>query len=190
MENHYKERIVDLLEKNMTEKGFKLWKGIDSRLPNIWDKPTSSTGKWHKKLNGDVPDIAEHVYHMLYAGVKLLRMFDYKPKTSDTDKLLFAIALHDSLKYGVFGSRKHTDYAHDKEAADMVASNESTFKKLLNEDQFRILEEAIRFHSGRWSTDVPKNKEFDWNDYQPETFFVHILDMLNTADLIQTDVRE
>jgi hypothetical protein len=189
MEN-YKERIVDLLEKNMTEKGFKLWKGIDIRLPNIWNKPTSSTGKYHQKSNGDIPDIAEHVYHMLYTVTKLLKMFDYSPKTADADKLLFAVVLHDSLKYGILGTRKHTDYAHDKEAADMIASNEVTFKKLFNAEQFQVLEEAIRFHSGRWSTDVPKNKEFDWKEYNPETFFVHMLDMLSTADLIQTDVRE
>jgi HD domain len=190
MKNHYKERIVDLLEKNMSEKGFKLWKGIDTMLPDVWDKPTSSTGKYHQKLNGDVPDLAEHVYGMLYTAVKLLKMFDYNPKTLDADKLLFAVALHDSLKYGNLGTRKHTDYSHDKEAADMIASNEATFRKLFDEEQFKVLQEAVRFHSGRWSTDVPKGKEFDWNEYQPETFFVHILDMLSTADIIQTDVRE
>ncbi len=190
MNNHYKERVVELLEKNMTEKGFKLWKGVDSILPDIWSKPTSSTGKYHKKIDGGVPDIAEHVYHMLYAGMKLFKMFDINSKTSDGDKMLFAIALHDSLKYGKMGTRKHTDYSHDKEAADMISSNEDTFKKLLDDEQFQVLTEAVRFHSGRWSTDVPKNKEFDWKEYNPETFFAHILDMLSTLDLIQTDVRD
>ena len=52
------------------------------------------------------------------------------------------------------------------------------------------MEEAIRFHSGQWSTDVPKNKPFSFKDYNPETLFIHILDMMSTADLIQTDVRE
>lgn len=190
MQNHYKERLTELLESNMTEKGFKLWKGIDSILPDIWSKDTSSTGKYHQKLNGEVPDIAEHVYHMVYAGVKLLKMFDAMPNTKDADKFLIALALHDSLKYGNLGTRKHTDTAHDKEAADMISSNKETFLKLLSEEQFQILEEAVRFHSGRWSTDVPNNKEFEWKDYNPETFFVHILDMLSTLDLIQTDVRE
>ncbi len=190
MQNHYKERIINLLEKNMTEKGFKLWKGIDSILPNIWDKDVSSTKKYHKKLNGDVPDIAEHVYHMLYAAVKLLKMFDVQPNTADGDKFLMALALHDSLKYGNLGTRKHTDTMHDKEAADMISSNKATFLKLLSEEQFQVLEEAVRFHSGRWSTDVPKNREFNWKEFNSETFFVHILDMLSTQDLIQTDVRE
>jgi hypothetical protein len=52
------------------------------------------------------------------------------------------------------------------------------------------MEEMIRFHSGQWSTDVSKDKKFDFNDYNPETMFIHILDMMSTADLIQTDVRE
>ena len=189
MNNNYKERIVDLLEKNMTEKGFKLWKGIDKMLPDIWSKLTASTMKYHKKQNGDVQDIAEHVYQMLYAAIKIMKLFDINPNTYDADKLLFALALHDSLKYGNLGTRKHTDNQHDKEAADMVYSNESTFKRLLSDEQFQVMEEAIRFHSGRWSTDI-RNKEFDWKNYNIETFFVHILDMLSTQDLIQTDVRE
>lgn len=188
---NYKDRLVELLENNMTEKGYKLWQGIDKIVPNIWDKSTSSTGKYHKKNNGDIPDIAEHVYQMLYATVKLFRMFDITPKTTDADTMLMAVALHDSLKYGNMGTRKHTDTQHDKQAADMIASNKETFMKLLTEEQVYTLEEAVRFHSGRWSTDVPKNENFDWSKskLRMETFFVHMLDMLSTADLIQTDVR-
>jgi hypothetical protein len=119
-------------------------------------------------------------------------MFDISPKTTDADKMLMAVALHDSLKYGNMGTRKHTDTQHDKQAADMIASNKETFMKLLSEEQVYTLEEAVRFHSGRWSTDVPKNENFDWSKskLRMETFFVHMLDMLSTADLIQTDVRE
>lgn len=188
----YTKKVIDLLEKNMSERGFRLWSGIDKILPNIWNKPTSSTGKYHKKLNGDVPDIAEHVYQMLYVTFKLFRMFDIVSKTPDADKMLMSVALHDALKYGNMGTRKHTDGQHDKNAADMIASNSETFKKLLNDEQLDTLQEAVRFHSGRWSTDIPKNENFDWSKskLRKETFFVHMLDMLSTADLIQTDVRE
>lgn len=189
---NYKEKVIEILEANMSERGFKLWKGIDRIVPDIWNLPTSSTGKYHKKKNGVVPDIAEHVYQMLYAAVKVLRMFDAKPKTTDVDKILMAVALHDSLKYGNMGNRKHTDKQHDKMAADMIASNKDTFRKLFSEEQFYILEESVRFHSGVWSTDIPKNEKFNWNKsgLKFETFFVHILDMFSTADLLQTDVRE
>lgn len=187
---NYKGKIIELLKKNMTEKAFALWEGIDKILPDTWEKATSSTGKYHKKLNGEIPNQSEHIYQLLYATVKLFRMFDIKKCTSDADKLLFAVVLHDSMKYGNMGTRKHTDYEHDKNAADMVASNMTTFLKIMDEEQFLIMEEAIRFHSGRWSTDVPKDKEFDFKDYGPETFFIHMLDMMSTADLIQTDVRD
>jgi len=115
-------------------------------------------------------------------------MFNIEKKTSDADKLLLAAALHDSLKYGKLGTRKHTDSKHDKTAADMVSENKDTFLKIMNEEQFYIVEEAIRFHSGRWSTDVPKNKKFDFKDYNPETMLIHALDMLSTHDCLKTDV--
>jgi hypothetical protein len=185
----YKERIIKLLEDNMTEKGFNLWQGINSRLPDSWDKPSSSTGKYHKKINGEVPTLAEHVYHMLYSAVKIFRLFNIFPKTQDADKMLFALVLHDSLKYGNLGTRKHTDRQHDKTAADMVSQNKETFQKILTEEQFFVMEEAIRFHSGQWSTDADI-KNFSFKKYNPETLFVHILDMMSTSDLIQTDVRE
>lgn len=186
---NYKQKMDEILEKNMSEKGFKLWKGINKILPDAWELPVSSTKKYHKKSDGRVGNIAEHTYEMLFSVVKLLRMFNYKPKTTDADTLLLAIAFHDSLKYGQFANRKHTDGKHDKEAADMISSNKETFRKLLSEEQFNILEEGVRFHSGRWSTDVPNQSTFDWNDYRPSTFFIHLLDMLSTADCLQTDIR-
>ncbi|MFW9871874.1 MAG: HD domain-containing protein [Candidatus Thorarchaeota archaeon] len=187
---NYKEKVIELLSENMTEKGFKLWEGINRILPDIWNKPTSSTGKFHRKMNGEVPDVAEHVYEMLYSAVKLFKMLNIEKKTSESDKLLFAVVLHDSLKYGKLGTRKHTDTTHDREAADMIASNKDIFLKLLTEEQFNTLEEAVRFHSGQWSTDAPKDKKFDFKDYNPESLVVHMLDMMSTADLIQTDVRK
>ncbi len=185
----YKDRIVELLKEYMTEKSFILWCGIDRILPNVWDKPTSSTGKHHKKRDGSIPSQAEHVYQMLYAAIKIIKLFGIQHKTKDCDKILFAIVLHDSLKYGTLGTRLHTDTRHDRAAADMVASNKETFLKLFDENQFNIMEECLRFHSGKWSTDA-KNMEFNFNKLNPETLLIHILDMLSTADLIQTDVRE
>lgn len=185
----YFEKITNLLEDNMTEKGYKLWQGINSILPNIWNKPVSSTMKYHKKLNGEVPDIAEHVYHMLYATVKIFRLFNIESKTVEADTMLLSIALHDSLKYGQFGSRKYCDNSHDKTAADMVSSNKDTFTKLISEEQFFQLEEAIRFHQGRWSTDLSlRNEEFSFKNYNPETLFIHILDMLSANDCLKTDM--
>lgn len=187
---NYKDRMINILKENMTERGFKLWKGIISIIPNLWNKPSASTGKYHRKHNGEVPSISEHTYHLVYSTVKLFRMFDIHPNTPDADKLLFAASLHDSLKYGILGTRLHTSRTHDKDAADMVSENKNNFEKIMSEEQFFIMEEAIRFHSGRWSTDVLRNENFNFKNYNPETLFIHMLDMMSTADLIQTDVRD
>ena len=185
----YLEKIRELLEENMTEKGYKLWNGINTIIPDIWSKPTSSTGKWHRRLNGEVgADIDEHVYQMLFSTTKLMRMFNIDKKTSRGDSLLFAVVLHDALKYGKLGNRKHTDTAHDKLGADMVAENKETFMKIMTEEDFFMLEEAVRFHSGQWSTDAKNNGDFTFNNYNPETMFVHMLDMLSAADCLKTDV--
>jgi hypothetical protein len=184
----YLEKIKELLEEHMTEKGYNLWKGINRILPDIWSKPVASTLKYHKKLNGEVPDIAEHVYQMLYAAREVMRLFNFESKTLDGDKILLAVALHDSVKYGEFGTRRYCDNAHDKAAADMISSNKDTFTKLLTKEQFYVLEEAIRFHSGRWSTDAKNNGDFTFKDYNPETMFVHMLDMLSSGDCLKTDM--
>jgi hypothetical protein len=189
---NYKEKVKDILEECLTERGFKLWKGVDKILPDVWNKPTSSTGKYHKKLDGTVPDQAEHIYQMLYAAKKIIRLFGYEPKSVNADVIFLAIAFHDSLKYGKFGTNKHTDYNHDKNAADMIKYNENTFLKIFDEEQAATLQEAVRFHSGRWSTDVGNVEKFDWDrsELKATTFFIHLLDMMSTADLIQTDIRD
>ena len=182
---NYKQRMDELLEKNMTEKGFKLWKGVNRILPDAWDRPTSSTRKYHKKLNGDVPDIAEHTYEMLYAGLKIIRMFDIKLRTSRCDGVLFSIALHDILKYGEHGELKHTTGKHDKLVGDLIKGNFKTFQRAMDDNDIVVMEESARFHSGRWSTDINNRNNFNWHNFFPETMFVHILDMLSTGDCLK-----
>jgi hypothetical protein len=184
------EKIKVLLEKNMTDKAYKLWEGVSKIIPSVWDKPTSSTKKYHKKFDGRTPNIDEHTYEMLYAATKLFPAFNIRPKTSDADVLMLAIAFHDSLKYGKWGDLRFCDMKHDREAAEMIKFNKETFVKILSEDQFEMLEEAVRFHTGRWSTDVRNQKDFDFKNFGVYTLLVHVLDMMSSQDLIQTDVRD
>jgi len=180
---NYENRIAELLKEYMTERGFKLWTGINGALPNIWNKPTSSTGKYHQKEGGRVPDVAEHTFEMLFAASKLLKMFDINKNTSEADSIMFAIALHDSLKYGETGDREHTDNKHDHLVGNMIESNKSVFMKILSENQYSSLHSAVKYHSGRWSTDA--TPEFNFNSMTKEVLFVHMLDMMSTADLIK-----
>ena len=181
----FQEKIDELLKKNMTEKGFKLWLGINTLTTDIWNRPSSSGGKYHRKADGRVHDIAEHTYEMLYGGLKIIRMFNIKINTSRCDGLLFSIALHDILKYGEHGELKHTTGKHDQLVGDLIKGNFRTFQKSMDDADIVIMEESARFHSGRWSTDVKNRNNFNWSNFYPETMFVHMLDMLSTADCLK-----
>jgi hypothetical protein len=182
---NYREKIDQLLEKKMTEGSYKLWLGLNGMLTDIWDKPSSSSGKYHAKKDGRVHSIAEHTYEMLNAGVKIIRLFDIQVKTSRCDGVLFSIALHDILKYGEHGERKHTTGKHDKLAGDLIKTNFKTFQRFMDDNDIVIMEESARFHSGRWSTDIKDVNRFNWNNFYPETLLVHILDMLSTSDCLK-----
>ncbi len=178
----FKKRIEEILKKNLTEKCFELWKVLDSKIPNIWEKKTSSTGKYHKKGN-IVPTCAEHVFDMIYVADKLISMWNIKPKTSEADKLFLSIVLHDSFKYGLKGTNPYTHIQHDKLAADAFIKNKNSFLSILNEQQFDGFIDSIRYHAGKWSTDA--NKDFNFKDVDPIVQFIHTLDMLSTKDLIK-----
>lgn len=183
----YQKAISELLERNLTKRSYKLWEELNSLFPNIWDLPTSSTGKYHKKKNGRVPSCAEHVYSMLHATSKIMRMFNINKRTSEGDVILLGVALHDALKYGKFGTQKHTNYSHDKMMGDVIVENEEILKELFTDDQIKCLELMIRFHSGRWSTDHTNTDEIDFSQFPQYVLFIHMLDMLDTADCLQHD---
>jgi len=169
----------------MTERGYELWKGIDSMIPDIWNRPASSGGKYHKREDGRVHSIAEHTYEMIYSGIKIFRMLNIKLKTSRGDSILFSIGLHDRLKYGEHGELKHTTGEHDHLIGELLGNNFQTFRKYMSDEEVCIMVEAARFHSGQWSSDVGDKKNFDFRNFYPDTMFVHCLDMLSTTDCLK-----
>lgn len=183
--------VLKLMSENMTPEGFKAFCQIQDVIPDIWEKPTSSTGKYHKTKDGRVPSQAEHVYHMLYSCSKLFRMFGIEKKTRGADMMMIAIGLHDAFKYGMEGTNPYTHKKHDQLMADSIAAGIDVLKEVFGPNQIETIEEMIRFHSGRWSSDVVDQKKFNWttSGLNFGTFFVHVLDMMSTADLIQTDIR-
>lgn len=186
----YTKAINDLLEKGLTNRAYALWKQLNGLFPNIWELPTSSTGKYHKKENGRVPSCAEHVYEMLYGTYKILRMFGVNKKTSECDIVLLAIVWHDAFKYGRNGTMKHTATNHDRIMGDVIAENESTLKEIFSDEQVKTLELMIRFHSGMWSSDNPNKNSIDFNQFPPYVLFIHTLDMLSTGNCLKTDINE
>lgn len=182
--SEYKKKIDKLLEENLTEQAFSFWMTAKKRLPNIGDRLTSSTKKYHKRKDGTVQKLDEHVWEMLKAGNAIYRLFSTEKKRSHKDAVLLSIVLHDSLKYGEDGLTEHTLKNHDSLGGNVIKKNKNTFLKFLSEDECNIIEEAIRYHSGRWSTDL-KEQKINFKDYNIETFFLHMLDMLSANDCLK-----
>lgn len=179
---NYEDKLNEILKENMTENGFNLWKAINSKVPSPWNKPSSSSGKYHVKKNNYVPNIAEHTLEMINSAVSIYPMFNISKNSIDLDLLLFGIAMHDIVKYGNNNDMKHTTKLHDKLIADRIENRKEIFLKLFNEDQIKILTDMVRYHSGRWSTDA-KN-DFDFKNFHPYVLFVHMLDMLSTKNCL------
>lgn len=169
----------------MTKEGFSLLTFIENKMVDIWDKPTSSSGKYHKKADGSIPSNAHHTYEMLYAGTKILRMFGHQEISKDNDVYIMAIILHDMMKYGKKGNTPHTYTHHDKGMADLLERNRSVLLKHFSDVQMETMIMGVRYHSGQWSKSIPKGEVFDFDNYPPIVMFVHMLDMMSTADVLQ-----
>ena len=181
----YVDAIMTLAQHHMTPEGYDLLILIEGKMPDIWDKPSSSTGKYHKKADGSVPSIAHHTYEMLYAGAKIIRMFGGSLRSKQNDAILMAIILHDIQKYGPKGTNPHTTPNHDKTMADLLNKNIKRLMTHFDEKDALVVINGVRYHSGRWSKSVPNMNAFDFSDYHPVVMFIHTLDMMSTADVLQ-----
>ena len=178
----------ELLKENMSDEGLEFWLALEDKIPPIWTRLSSSSKRYHKKSDGRVNTILEHTYEMLYAGCKIMRLFGVEKKTSEADLLILGIVLHDCFKYGVGDplNRMHTDKTHDRIIGNAIHLSKNKFTKILTENQICKLEQMTRYHSGMWSTDA--EKDFTFSKLNPETFFLHLLDMLSANDCLKVPI--
>jgi hypothetical protein len=179
----YLEKIDIILKRNLTEKAFDLWIGVKNNISNpCWEKPASSTRKYHKKENGYDPSVSEHTYEMLYATEKIISMFE---KIINKDVIFLTVVLHDAYKYGLCKTCQWTEEKHGQIIADTIQKNKKIYLQALNEDEIILLENACRYHDGKWAVDAKKNKKFDLSYYTPEVMFLHTLDMLSSRNCLK-----
>ena len=182
MQDKYIEKIDQILKRQLTRKSFDLWIGIREKITNkCWNKHTSSSGKYHQKVDqgGRVPTVSEHTYEMVYAADKIISMFE---GLINKDVIFLSIVFHDAYKYGLVKSCKSTEERHNVIMADIIKKNKKIFMQALTENEVGLLQNAIRYHHGKWTID--KNP-FNVNKFRPEVLFLHTLDMLSSRNLIK-----
>ena len=177
------DKIDELLEANMTDVSFRMWKALKEKIPDIRYRPSSSSGKYHRR-NGTVLSIYDHTYEMLVCCTKLFSIFNVEVKTKRADILLLSILFHDAFKYGIENpfSAQHTDRTHDRLVANIINDNKSFFMRVFTEEEVNLLEQCLRYHSGRWSSDA--GPDFTFSKISAEALFIHILDMMSTHNLL------
>jgi 23S rRNA maturation-related 3'-5' exoribonuclease YhaM len=176
------EKIDRLLEKNLKEDTFKFWLKLKERISNsCWDKPASSTGKYHQKEEGRIPSVSEHTYEMLYAAIKISSMFE---GLVNKELIFLSIVLHDAYKYGLVKSCQFTEERHGEIIAETIEKNRKIYKSILTEKEITLLENAVKYHDGKFSP-IAKKDSFDRSFLTPETMFLHTLDMMSSRNLIK-----
>lgn len=175
--------IKRVAKQSLTEDGYNLFIYINSKLPNIWDRYSSSTMKYHKRADGSVPTIAEHTFEMLYSAIRIISMWGNQTISKQNDVFLLSIIFHDMLKYGKTGKNPHTTRNHDQEMANLFLKNKKIFLKHFNEEEFALFIACIRYHSGRWSPDAKGHKDVLHN-LPIECVLVHVFDMLSTKNCL------
>jgi hypothetical protein len=179
----FAEKIDIFMVDNLTRTGYNFM--YELSIPNLSLKPTSSSGRYHSRPDGSIPSQAEHVYTMLINGKRMLRALDYKENSKDADAFYLAIYLHDMYKFGYFGMNDRTEYEHDRMAADAIEKSRKVFESHFTQSQTDRIIEAVRYHSGRWSTDVTEYE--DLLTLHPMTHMVHFLDMGDTNNVLRTE---
>jgi hypothetical protein len=167
-----KDKIDRLLKEHMSDKIYRFYQGLG--FPDIWERPASSSGNYHQKADGSITSCGDHALSMMKAAVKIQRMF-----TISLDTVLLAIAIHDALKYGDDGKREKGDYHHPYLMADYIEENLRMFEHVLGSRETFILEQAVRYHMGRWS----KQKLSIVADVDEFTYYLHMLDMMETNNV-------
>ncbi len=111
----------------------------------FWDKPASSTGKYHKEDENGVDGQVIHTLRVCVVAEHLVRMADLND--FERDILISAASLHDICKYGVDGNSDHTLSEHPRLVKSLWEKNLLVLPKCEYDTQ---IIETILQHSGRW----------------------------------------
>jgi len=183
---HYE--LEKLLEDNLSEQAMYLWKYLQEQIdrPWIWDRPVSSSGKYHLREDGRVPTIIEHTVEMLQAAVNLLPAYPMGNR-DEQDAFLLATALHDCMKYENKESERTSKY-HDERMLEVILYHGRVVIGSIGFRAYCSLKQAIRYHHGQWSTDLKRSSnpyEFFISVGGPIAVLLHTLDYLSMSNSLK-----
>jgi len=144
----------------------------------FWDRPSSSTGKYHKEDENGKEGQVIHTLRVITVAEQLVRMDDLSD--IERDILISAASLHDICKYGVEGKSDHTLSEHPQLVMSLWEKNLLVLPKCGHDTQ---VIDTILQHSGRWGG-LP---------FPPSTKLgklLHIADFISSRHNINIDLNK
>ncbi len=144
----------------------------------FWDRPASSTGKYHKEDENGAEGQVVHTLRVLAVSEHMVRMVDLNDL--ERDILISAASLHDICKYGVEGKSDHTLSEHPQLVKSFWEKNMLILPKCECDSQ--IIDTVLQ-HSGRWGG-LP---------HPPPTKLgklLHIADFISSKNNIYVDLNK
>lgn len=176
----FKNQINNIVDNNIKQAVFEMLKYAPKYF---WNTPASTTGKYHPLWALGKHGLQKHVAFAMYVTQELSRTYNLSQK--ETDISLAAIAMHDTLKYGV---KKDIDYDYFLVHPYIVRSYYSDFKKrpelkkylqpLIDNGEFNSIMKCVEKHMGSIVNG-------DWNPMMlvPENnmeIVVHLADFISS----------
>lgn len=164
----------------------------------FWEKPSSSTGKYHPKQSLGFGGLVNHIRSCVYFAQVFIRAYTQEPyilrnspkddrmlTKRQADHIIAAVLLHDVLKYGI-DEQKHTTKNHDKDGATFVRTV-AAHVELPKEDMLAIAYPVL-YHMGQWSHKSVPYKSIV--DYTIPEMIVHLADMTSAAKDVHLNFLE
>lgn len=177
---------------------------IDHEIPRFeFEKPTSSTGKYHPTYQNGFLGNARHTKNV----VKVLQVFERAHPDMMWDSMYAAAILHDSTKYENESSF-YTDSKHALTSAEHFKSFSKRWIKNLKKSRIvktnfgllrkysKMTYKCIKWHDGRFNPlnatkdQIKENftKKFYRNVRDAECHLVHLADMISASRSLSEDV--
>lgn len=184
MNNKQFEKCINYIQDERVKKSALVLVGL---LPTyFFEIPASSTGKYHPEYSLGFGGLLRHTKAAFKIANDLVRNLDFELSEIEKDLSLLAIMLHDGFKSGYI-QEKYTRADHPHLAADFVINNKALL--FLSDEEIIKVADAIRSHSGRWTTDYQGNEILP----KPETNmskFVHLCDYLASRKYLAVDIND
>lgn len=122
---------------------------LESLPGYFWEKPSSSTGKYHSPVTNGRGGLVIHVKMAVKAVNELAGLEMWELGETEKDLVRCAVLLHDGLKYGD-GSSQYTVFEHPILMASYVMQDR--WEEYLPKTVRKEIAEMIVSHHGQWNT--------------------------------------